>query len=252
MPRCLRRAARWRPSGSRWLARWTTCWPRWTSSLTHAQGHRRQEQGTLPGGRRQGYLAGRRAARPGWLLLRRPGQLCRCGRPRLRAGGVLQHHRTESGRACAASAGLGQARAVLLRRGTDPWESHRNGMINTAIPETKVPSHQGPDAQTVMPDLDITTLAGAGPYNLSHLHFVMIETTRPVNRAGDRQGVPAGDDPAARPPGRTGGRPSGRRCHPGQARRVQERRPHRRGGADRAGADRGPTALASGGPRPRG
>jgi len=73
-----------------------------------------------------------------------------------------------------------RARAVLMRRGTDPWESHKDGMINTAIPETKVPSHQGPDAQTVIDGLDITTMAGAGPYNLSHLHFAMVETTRPV------------------------------------------------------------------------
>ena len=73
-----------------------------------------------------------------------------------------------------------RARAVLLRRGTDPWESHRGGMINTLIPEMKVPSHQGPDAQTVIPDLDITTLAGAGPWNLSHIHFAMVETTRVV------------------------------------------------------------------------
>jgi glyceraldehyde-3-phosphate dehydrogenase (NAD(P)) len=73
-----------------------------------------------------------------------------------------------------------RARGVLLRRGTDPWESHKTGMINTAIPETKVPSHQGPDAQTVIADLDITTMAGAGPYNLSHLHYLMVETTRPV------------------------------------------------------------------------
>ena len=75
-----------------------------------------------------------------------------------------------------------RARAVLLRRATDPWESHVNGMINTVIPETKVPSHQGPDARTVIPDLDITTLAGAGPFNLSHIHFAMVETTRPVSR----------------------------------------------------------------------
>lgn len=74
-----------------------------------------------------------------------------------------------------------RARAVLLRRGTDPWESHKTGMINTAIPEMAVPSHQGPDAQKVMPGLDITTMAGAGPYNLSHLHYAMIETTRPVS-----------------------------------------------------------------------
>lgn len=73
-----------------------------------------------------------------------------------------------------------RARAVLLRRATDPWESHVGGMINTVVPEIKVPSHQGPDVQTVIPDLDITTLAGAGPYNLSHIHFAMVETTRPV------------------------------------------------------------------------
>lgn len=74
-----------------------------------------------------------------------------------------------------------RARGVLLRRGTDPWESHDTGMINTAIPETRVPSHQGPDAQTVYGDLDLVTMAGAGPYNLSHLHFLMVETTRPVD-----------------------------------------------------------------------
>lgn len=75
-----------------------------------------------------------------------------------------------------------RARAVLLRRATDPWESHANGMINTVVPETRVPSHQGPDAQTVIPGLDITTLAGAGPTNLSHVHFAMVETTHPVTR----------------------------------------------------------------------
>lgn len=76
---------------------------------------------------------------------------------------------------------LKRARAVLMRRATDPWESDKNGMINTAVPETKVPSHQGPDARTVIKGLDITTMAGAGPYNLSHLHFAMVETTKPVS-----------------------------------------------------------------------
>jgi len=73
-----------------------------------------------------------------------------------------------------------RARAVILRRGTDPWESHHNGMINTVIPETRVPSHQGPDAQTVIPSLDITTMAGAGPFNLSHIHYAMVETSRQI------------------------------------------------------------------------
>jgi glyceraldehyde-3-phosphate dehydrogenase (NAD(P)) len=76
-----------------------------------------------------------------------------------------------------------RARVVVMRRGTDPWESHDTGMINTVIPETKVPSHQGPDANTVLPDVDLTTMAAAGPFNLSHIHFAMVETTRPVSVA---------------------------------------------------------------------
>lgn len=37
-----------------------------------------------------------------------------------------------------------RARAVLLRRGTDPWESDEDGMLDTVVPETRVPSHRGP------------------------------------------------------------------------------------------------------------
>ncbi len=71
-----------------------------------------------------------------------------------------------------------RARTVILRRATDPWESHKDGIINTVIPEAKVPSHQGPDAKTVIPELNLVTMAGAGSHNLSHLHFTMIETTK--------------------------------------------------------------------------
>ena len=74
-----------------------------------------------------------------------------------------------------------RARAVLMRRANDPWESHKGGLINTVMPETRVPSHQGPDAQTVIPGLDITTMAGTASHNLSHIHYLMVETTRPVN-----------------------------------------------------------------------
>ena len=75
---------------------------------------------------------------------------------------------------------VNRARAVIMRRSTDPWESHSDGMINTVVPETRVPSHQGPDAQTVIPDLDLVTMAAAGPFNLSHIHFAMVETNGSV------------------------------------------------------------------------
>src|SRR5688572_10242325 len=47
---------------------------------------------------------------------------------------------------------LKKARGVLIRRATDPWESHQSGVMNTVVPETSIPSHQGPDAQTVIPN----------------------------------------------------------------------------------------------------
>ncbi len=71
--------------------------------------------------------------------------------------------------------GVRKARVVLFRRGTDPWESHKTGLINTVVPEAHIPSHQGPDAQTVIPKLNITTIAAKGPFNLGHLHFAMVQ-----------------------------------------------------------------------------
>lgn len=77
---------------------------------------------------------------------------------------------------------LERARAVLIRRATDPWESHLGGLVNTLLPEPSIPSHQGPDARTVLPDLDLVTIAAAGPFNLSHVHFAMIEAPREADR----------------------------------------------------------------------
>ena len=55
---------------------------------------------------------------------------------------------------------LKKARGVLIRRATDPWESDHGGVMNTVVPETVIPSHQGPDAQTVIPDLDVMKFCG--------------------------------------------------------------------------------------------
>ena len=65
---------------------------------------------------------------------------------------------------------LNKARGTLLRRATDPWESHKNGIMNTMVPEPEIPSHQGPDAQSVDPELDVVTAAVKVPQTLSHMH----------------------------------------------------------------------------------
>jgi glyceraldehyde-3-phosphate dehydrogenase (NAD(P)) len=77
---------------------------------------------------------------------------------------------------------LGRARGVLVRRDSDPWESHREGIMNTLVPEADVPSHQGPDARTVIPDLDVITMASKSPQNVGHLHHWVVDLTREATR----------------------------------------------------------------------
>jgi glyceraldehyde-3-phosphate dehydrogenase (NAD(P)) len=77
---------------------------------------------------------------------------------------------------------LKKARGTLLRRATDPWESHMGGIMNTLVPEAHIPSHQGPDAQTVDPELDVVTMAVKVPETLAHLHYWVVELTRAAAR----------------------------------------------------------------------
>jgi glyceraldehyde-3-phosphate dehydrogenase (NAD(P)) len=77
---------------------------------------------------------------------------------------------------------LKKARGVLVRRATDPWESDHGGIMNTVVPETTIPSHQGPDAQTVDPDLDVMTIALVAAHTTSHLHAWSVELTRPATK----------------------------------------------------------------------
>lgn len=77
---------------------------------------------------------------------------------------------------------LAKARGVLIRRATDPWESHLGGIMNTMVPEPKIPSHQGPDARTVLPDLDVVTIAAKGAHTQTHNHYWTLQLTRPASR----------------------------------------------------------------------
>ncbi len=77
---------------------------------------------------------------------------------------------------------LQSARGTLLRRATDPWESHLGGIMNTLVPEKDIPSHQGPDAQSVDPELDVVTMAVKVPQTLSHLHYWNVRLTRKADK----------------------------------------------------------------------
>ena len=77
---------------------------------------------------------------------------------------------------------LKKARGVLIRRATDPWESDHSGIMNTVVPEPHIPSHQGPDAQTVAPDLDVVTIAAKAAHTQTHNHYWIVELTRSASR----------------------------------------------------------------------
>ncbi|NOZ71591.1 MAG: type II glyceraldehyde-3-phosphate dehydrogenase [Chloroflexi bacterium] len=77
---------------------------------------------------------------------------------------------------------LNKARGVLMRRATDPWESDHSGIMNTIVPEPHIPSHQGPDAQTVTPHLDVVTIAAKASHTQTHNHYWIVEMRRTASR----------------------------------------------------------------------
>ncbi len=75
--------------------------------------------------------------------------------------------------------GVKDVLAVMVRRAADPWDTRR-GPINAIEPVLKMPSHHGPDVQSVLPDLNIQTIAVKVPTTIMHLHTV---TARLKDRA---------------------------------------------------------------------
>src|SRR5205809_2759509 len=64
--------------------------------------------------------------------------------------------------------------AVMVRRATDPGDS-KKGPINAIEPELEMPSHHGPDVQSVLPKLNIHTIAVKVPTTIMHLHTVIVQ-----------------------------------------------------------------------------
>jgi len=70
--------------------------------------------------------------------------------------------------------GIEKVRATLVRRGGDPDQTGR-GPINDAVPDpVSIPSHHGPDVQTIFPELDIDTIGMKVPTTMMHVHAVNV------------------------------------------------------------------------------
>ncbi|AFO55475.1 MULTISPECIES: type II glyceraldehyde-3-phosphate dehydrogenase [Natrinema] len=82
--------------------------------------------------------------------------------------------------------GVEKVRATLVRRGGDPGQSDR-GPINDILPNpVTIPSHHGPDVETIFPDLDIDTLGMKVPATLMHMHSLNITLEEDVDAAAVR------------------------------------------------------------------
>ena len=73
--------------------------------------------------------------------------------------------------------------ATMVRRSADPGDS-KKGPINAIEPSLDVPSHHGPDVQTVIPGLPISTVAVKVPTTIMHLHAVAVELKREITPEG--------------------------------------------------------------------
>ncbi len=66
---------------------------------------------------------------------------------------------------------------TLVRRAADPAETQR-GPIDGILPTLDLPSHHGPDARTVLPELSIATAAVIVPTTLMHVHVNHVRLAR--------------------------------------------------------------------------
>lgn len=71
--------------------------------------------------------------------------------------------------------GVKKARITLVRRAADPNDA-KKGPINAIVPNPiKLPSHHGPDVKSVLPNINISTMAMKIPTTLMHLHTINME-----------------------------------------------------------------------------
>jgi len=76
--------------------------------------------------------------------------------------------------------GIQRVIASLVRRGADPGDK-KGSMLNSIEPALKLPTHHGPDVKTIMPWLNIQTMAVVTPTTLMHVHCIAVDLKRESN-----------------------------------------------------------------------
>ncbi|MBN1432328.1 MAG: type II glyceraldehyde-3-phosphate dehydrogenase [Methanomicrobiaceae archaeon] len=81
--------------------------------------------------------------------------------------------------------GVKKVRATMIRRGADPGDAKRGPVDAIVLNPVTIPSHHGPDVQTVLPDIDIVTMAMIVPTTFMHMHVVQMD----LANAGDKDKI---------------------------------------------------------------
>ncbi len=78
--------------------------------------------------------------------------------------------------------GVESVHATMVRRAADPWDIY-HGPINAVVPVLELPSHHGPDVQTVLHDINIFTTAMSVPTTLMHMHSLIVDLKKEASVA---------------------------------------------------------------------
>ena len=78
--------------------------------------------------------------------------------------------------------GVERVRAVMVRRGADPDDIKRGPIDAIVLNPATIPSHHGPDVQTVLPQINIVTLAMIVPTTFMHMHSIQMDLKKETTR----------------------------------------------------------------------
>ena len=78
--------------------------------------------------------------------------------------------------------GVKKVRATMVRRGGDPGDIKRGPIDAIVLNPVTIPSHHGPDVQSVLPHINIVTSAMIVPTTLMHMHFLNMELKSPATK----------------------------------------------------------------------
>jgi glyceraldehyde-3-phosphate dehydrogenase (NAD(P)) len=78
--------------------------------------------------------------------------------------------------------GVEKVRAVMVRRGGDPADIKRGPIDAIVLNPVHIPSHHGPDVQSVLPKINIVTLAMIVPVTMMHMHVVQMDLKKEATR----------------------------------------------------------------------